>query len=89
MLTSVHATVWLKHNTYFVDMIRGLGMIASNAFPYCGLFQEHCIAVSDMGFEPKVLTIHPGDRVWWIWEDTKLQHNIIQVNSYIKGICSI
>ncbi|XP_071807408.1 uncharacterized protein [Asterias amurensis] len=54
--------------------------------------KDHCIAVSDMGFEPKVLTIHPGDRVWWIWEDTKLQHNIIQVSHQghpIKdGFCS-
>ena len=36
--------------------------------------------VSDGGFEPKVLTIHPGDRVWWVWEDNKNLHNIVQVS---------
>ena len=48
--------------------------------------------VGDNGFEPKVVTVHPSDRVWWIWQDGKKQHNIIQVshqgNDIVGGFCS-
>lgn len=36
--------------------------------------------VTDSGFEPKVVTVHPGDRVWWVWQEGKKQHNIRQVS---------
>ena len=47
---------------------------------YCLMFQNHTIYVTDQGFEPKVVTIHPGDRIWWVWQEGTKQHNIIQVN---------
>ena len=43
------------------------------------MFQNHTIHVTDRGFEPKVVTIYPGDRIWFVWQDSELQHNIIQV----------
>lgn len=37
--------------------------------------------VTSNGFEPRVLTgVHPGDRVWWVWQGEPGQHNIVQVN---------
>ncbi|XP_022109023.1 uncharacterized protein LOC110989168 isoform X2 [Acanthaster planci] len=54
--------------------------------------KDHCISVKDTGFEPKVLRVHPGDRVWWAWENTKQQHNIFQVSRHghptKEGFCS-
>ncbi|KAK2161587.1 hypothetical protein LSH36_114g03020 [Paralvinella palmiformis] len=42
--------------------------------------KNHTIYVTDQGFEPKVVTIHPGDRIWWVWQEGTKQHNIIQVS---------
>ncbi|XP_033114658.1 uncharacterized protein LOC117115100 [Anneissia japonica] len=43
--------------------------------------KDHFIRISDKGFEPNSLTAHPGDRIWWTWEGSNLQHNISQVTS--------
>ncbi|XP_077978814.1 uncharacterized protein LOC144434231 [Glandiceps talaboti] len=54
--------------------------------------RNHTVVVSDDGFEPRVSTLNPGDRVWWIWDNSFEQHNIIQVSHQgrpIKdGFCS-
>ncbi|XP_012935394.1 uncharacterized protein LOC101845075 isoform X2 [Aplysia californica] len=54
--------------------------------------KNHTIHLTDTGFEPKVVTIRPNDRVWWVWQSGKKQHNIIQVSHQgipIKeGFCS-
>ena len=50
--------------------------------------QNHTVHVTDTQFEPKVVTIHPGDRVWWIWQEGNKQHNVIQVShqgNHIRG----
>lgn len=47
------------------------------------VLQNHTVHVTDTQFEPKVVTIHPGDRVWWIWQEGNKQHNIIQVRTLI------
>ena len=41
--------------------------------------RNHTIHVTDAGFEPKVLSAHAGDRIWWVWQDGQREHNIIQV----------
>ena len=41
--------------------------------------RNHTIHVTDTGFEPKVLTAHAGDRIWWVWQDGEKEHNILQV----------
>ncbi|ELT90741.1 hypothetical protein CAPTEDRAFT_219540 [Capitella teleta] len=54
--------------------------------------RNHTVHITDKGFEPKVVTIHPGDRVWWVWQESKKQHNVIQVshqgNHIADGFCS-
>ncbi|XP_059161356.1 uncharacterized protein LOC131944640 isoform X2 [Physella acuta] len=54
--------------------------------------KNHTIYVTDSGFEPDVITIRPNDRVWWMWQNTKKQHNIVQVSHEIvpipDGFCS-
>ncbi|XP_068713854.1 uncharacterized protein [Montipora foliosa] len=42
--------------------------------------KHHAIRVRDQGFTPRILNVHPGDWVWWQWQDTKRQHNIVQVS---------
>ncbi|CAH1782616.1 unnamed protein product [Owenia fusiformis] len=50
------------------------------------------IHVTEKGFQPKVVTVHPSDRVWWVWQEGKKQHNIMQVshegNRIDDGFCS-
>ena len=41
--------------------------------------RNHTIHVTDTGFEPKVLTAHAGDRIWWVWQEGEKEHNILQV----------
>ncbi|CAC5396477.1 unnamed protein product [Mytilus coruscus] len=47
---------------------------------------------NDNGFEPKVITVRPNDRVWWVWQSSKKPHDIIQVSHQGKpiddGFCS-
>ncbi|ESO91438.1 hypothetical protein LOTGIDRAFT_153880 [Lottia gigantea] len=54
--------------------------------------KNNTVHLTDDGFEPKVVTIRPNDRVWWVWQGCKKQHNIIQVThqgSYVeKGFSS-
>ncbi|KAH9503746.1 hypothetical protein Btru_066540, partial [Bulinus truncatus] len=54
--------------------------------------KNHTIHVTDSGFEPSVITINPNDRVWWLWQSTKNQHNIVQVSHFkdriLNGFCS-
>ncbi|XP_055958273.1 uncharacterized protein LOC126828357 [Patella vulgata] len=42
--------------------------------------KNNTVHLTDNGFEPKVLTIRPNDRVWWVWQSCKKQHNILQVS---------
>ncbi|KAL5013162.1 hypothetical protein ScPMuIL_007432 [Solemya velum] len=42
--------------------------------------QNHTVHVTDNGFEPKVITVRPNDRIWWVWQSCKKQHNIFQVS---------
>ncbi|XP_041347758.1 uncharacterized protein LOC121367568 [Gigantopelta aegis] len=42
--------------------------------------KNHTVHLTDNGFEPKVLTVRPNDRVWWVWQSCKKQHNIVQVS---------
>jgi len=42
-------------------------------------FQNHTVHVTDTGFQPKVITVHPRDRIWWVWQGGKKPHNITQV----------
>jgi len=46
--------------------------------------KHHTIRVRDRGFTPRILNVHPGDWVWWQWQDTKRQHNIVQVSHQRK-----
>ncbi|XP_052779768.1 uncharacterized protein LOC128217013 isoform X4 [Mya arenaria] len=54
--------------------------------------KNHTIHLTDNGFEPKVITVRPNDRVWWVWQGGKKLHNIIQVSHQgdpiEKGFCS-
>ncbi|XP_046358181.2 uncharacterized protein LOC124136325 [Haliotis rufescens] len=54
--------------------------------------RNHTVHLTDNGFEPKVITIRPNDRVWWVWQSGKKQHNIIQVSHQgvpiTNGFCS-
>ena len=43
--------------------------------------QMYTVHVSDMDFNPKVLSINVGDCVWWLWQETKNAHNIMQVST--------
>lgn len=72
-----------------VSVCRYMSESSRTTNDYCQIFccsitvpflQNHTIHVTDQGFEPKVVTIHPGDRVWWVWQEGSKQHNIIQVN---------
>ncbi|GFR62052.1 hypothetical protein ElyMa_001861900 [Elysia marginata] len=65
----------------------GAGSVIVNPGP-----KSHTIHLTDTGFEPKVVTIRPNDRVWWVWQSGKKQHNVIQVShqgTHIpNGFCS-
>ncbi|XP_063446523.1 uncharacterized protein LOC134726026 isoform X8 [Mytilus trossulus] len=54
--------------------------------------KNHTIHLTDNGFEPKVITVRPNDRVWWVWQSSKKPHDIIQVSHQGKpiddGFCS-
>ncbi|XP_055882729.1 uncharacterized protein LOC106055997 isoform X2 [Biomphalaria glabrata] len=54
--------------------------------------KNHTVNVTDFGFEPQVVSIRPNDRVWWLWQHVKKQHNIVQVshskNVIPNGFCS-
>ena len=43
-------------------------------------FQNHTVHLTDNGFEPKVITVNCNDRVWWVWQSGKRQHNVVQVS---------
>ncbi|XP_025107507.1 uncharacterized protein LOC112572161 isoform X5 [Pomacea canaliculata] len=58
---------------------------AVDGFSSCSILvnpgsKNHTIHLTDNGFEPKVMTVHCNDRVWWVWQSGKKQHNIIQVS---------
>ncbi|GFN84346.1 fibronectin, partial [Plakobranchus ocellatus] len=65
----------------------GAGSIIVNPGP-----KSHTIHLTDTGFEPKVVTIRPNDRVWWVWQSGKKQHNVVQVSHQgtpiPNGFCS-
>eukprot|EP00105_Crassostrea_gigas_P035802 XP_019919950.1 PREDICTED: uncharacterized protein LOC105321045 [Crassostrea gigas] len=55
--------------------------------------KNHTIHLTDSGPEQKVImSVRPNDRVWWVWQSTKKQHNVIQVshqgNPIPGGFCS-
>ncbi|XP_054751259.2 uncharacterized protein LOC129257055 [Lytechinus pictus] len=54
--------------------------------------KDHTIKITKNGYEPHLLSIHPGDRVWWIWNGVHTPHNIIQVSQQgepiTSGFCS-
>ena len=55
-------------------------------------FQNHTVHLTDNGFEPKVITVNCNDRVWWVWQSGKRQHNVVQVSHQglpiTGGFCS-
>ena len=42
--------------------------------------KDHKLIITDTEGIPNVLNIHPEDRVWFTWDDSKRAHNIRQVN---------
>ncbi|CAG5119538.1 unnamed protein product, partial [Candidula unifasciata] len=40
--------------------------------------RNHTVHLTDTGLEPKVVKIRPNDRVWWVWQSGKKQHNVRQ-----------
>ena len=46
------------------------------------VWQNFTVHVNDGGFEPKVLSVNPGDRVWWVWQQGRQPHNIVQVGTW-------
>ena len=42
--------------------------------------KDHKLIITDNEGIPNILNIHPEDRVWFVWDDTKREHNIRQVN---------
>ncbi|GAB1598182.1 uncharacterized protein LOC115211041 isoform X1 [Argonauta hians] len=42
--------------------------------------KNHTIHISEGGYEKPAITIRPDDYVWWLWQNEKLPHNIVQVN---------
>ncbi|XP_070557721.1 uncharacterized protein [Ptychodera flava] len=54
--------------------------------------RDHTVLITNEGFEPRVSTLNPGDKVWWIWEDCREQQNILQVShqgrQIREGFCS-
>ncbi|XP_076447663.1 uncharacterized protein LOC143284653 isoform X3 [Babylonia areolata] len=42
--------------------------------------KNHTVHLTDNGFEPKVITVNCNDRVWWVWQSGKRQHNVVQVS---------
>lgn len=42
--------------------------------------KDHKIEITDNAAKPNILNIHPDDRVWFVWDDTKRPKNIRQVN---------
>ncbi|XP_030855934.1 uncharacterized protein LOC577931 [Strongylocentrotus purpuratus] len=54
--------------------------------------RDHTIKITKTGYEPHLLSIHPGDRVWWIWNGVQTPHNVIQVSQQgepiTSGFCS-
>lgn len=47
---------------------------------YIFWFQDFTVKVNDTGFSPRITTISPGGRVWFIWQGSDKQHNIQQVS---------
>jgi len=43
--------------------------------------KDHQIIVNDNECSPNILNIHPEDRVWFMWDNTKRPQNIRQVNN--------
>lgn len=43
--------------------------------------KDHKINVTDNECSPNILNIHPEDRVWFMWDNTKRPQNIRQVNN--------
>ena len=42
--------------------------------------QHVTIKVSERGFGPNIVNVHPGDQVWWQWQERSGKlHNIKQV----------
>ncbi|XP_048739977.2 uncharacterized protein LOC125654190 isoform X5 [Ostrea edulis] len=55
--------------------------------------KNHTIHLTDSGPEQKVImSVRPNDRVWWVWQSTKKQHNVMQVSHqgdpFPGGFCS-
>ncbi|XP_071487386.1 uncharacterized protein [Diadema antillarum] len=54
--------------------------------------KHHVINITKTGYEPHLLTVHPGDHVWWTWDRVHGQHNVVQVSregeSIPSGFCS-
>ncbi|CAD5112727.1 DgyrCDS1945 [Dimorphilus gyrociliatus] len=58
------------------DIINSCSIICENG-P-----RNYTVHVTDQGFEPKLVTVKAGDRIWWIWQESSrkaLPHNIAQV----------
>ncbi|XP_036357779.1 uncharacterized protein LOC115211041 isoform X2 [Octopus sinensis] len=41
--------------------------------------KNHTIHITEDGYEKHAITIRPHDYVWWVWQNEKLPHNIVQV----------
>lgn len=41
--------------------------------------KDHKITITDSESVPNILNIHPEDRVWFVWDNTKRPQNIRQV----------
>lgn len=48
--------------------------------------KDHKITITDSEAQPSILNIHPEDRVWFVWDDTKRPQNVRQVNHANKYI---
>lgn len=38
------------------------------------------MTITDEDAKPNILNIHPEDRVWFVWDETRRAHNVRQVN---------
>ena len=39
-------------------------------------YREFLIEVSDRAFNPAILVIEEGDRIWWSWDKEKVQYHL-------------
>ena len=47
----------------------------------CCVSREHKVEVLDRSFQPMILLIEQGDRVWWHWDRIRVSQLRLQVKS--------